>query len=67
MVISRTLVSISAVTNYTIRVTDGVGNSDSATVSLTVNSPVTASQAIVSKRIGVNTNPGPFTPVNGSG
>ena len=57
----------SAATTYTVTVTDGSSATATATFSLTVNGPVTATQAIASKVVTANQAITAFTPVTGSG
>ena len=57
----------SSATTYTVTVTDANSATATATFSLTVNSAVTATQAIASTTLTVNVAATPFTPVTGSG
>ena len=58
---------VSASTTYTVTVTDANGATNTATFSLTVNSAVTATQAVASTVLTQNKLAAPFTPVTGSG
>jgi len=57
----------SAATSYTVTVTDASSNTATASFSLTVNSAVTATQAIASKALTQNHAATSFTPVTGGG
>jgi len=65
--ITGTPTTASAATSYTVTVTDQNGATATASFTLTVNPAVTATQAIASKSLTVNTAATPFTPVTGSG
>ncbi|RAI38862.1 hypothetical protein CH341_27050 [Rhodoplanes roseus] len=65
--ISGTPSSASGATTYTVTVTDANSATASNTFSLTVNGAVTATQAVASKTLTVNTATASFTPVTGSG
>src|SRR5262249_47878214 len=57
----------SSATTYTVTVTDTLSTAASNSFSLTVNGPVTATQAIASKTLTQNQSITPFTPVTGAG
>ncbi|WP_426435187.1 putative Ig domain-containing protein [Bradyrhizobium genosp. P] len=59
--------AVSAATSYTVTVTDANGTTATANFSLTVNSAVTATQAIASTMLTQNRAATSFTPVTGGG
>jgi|GEM_PF-871537 hypothetical protein len=65
--ISGTPTIASPAATYTVTVTDATNATASASFRLTVNSTVTASQAIASTSLAVNQTVTPFTPVTGAG
>ncbi|CCD97795.1 putative Ig domain-containing protein [Bradyrhizobium sp. STM 3809] len=65
--ITGTPTATSGATTYTVTVTDANSTSASNTFSLAVNSAVSATQAIASKGLTVNTAVTSFTPVTGAG
>lgn len=65
--ISGTPTTASTAAPYTITVTDANAATATAIVTLTVNGPVTATQAIASQTLALNTLATPFTPVVGAG
>ncbi|WP_244547704.1 putative Ig domain-containing protein [Bradyrhizobium sp. OK095] len=65
--ISGTPTATSAVTTYTVTVTDANSATATNTFSLAVNGAVTATQSIASKTLTQNSAATPFTPVTGSG
>ncbi|MGJ5149972.1 putative Ig domain-containing protein [Bradyrhizobium sp. HKCCYLR1023] len=65
--VSGTPTVTSSTTTYTVTVTDSNGGTASNTFQLTVNGPVSATQAIASKTLTQNAAATSFTPVTGSG
>lgn len=65
--ITGTPTTISAAATYTVTVTDVNSATATNTFSLTVNGAVTATQAIASKGLTINTAVASFTPVTGAG
>ncbi|WP_434895125.1 putative Ig domain-containing protein [Bradyrhizobium oligotrophicum] len=65
--VSGTPTVTSSTTTYTVTVTDANNGTASNTFQLTVNGPVSATQAIASKALTQNTAATSFTPVTGSG
>jgi CSLREA domain-containing protein len=65
--ITGTPTAVSAATTYTVTVTDANGATATATFSLTVNTAVTATQAIPTTTLTENHLATPFTPVTGAG
>ena len=65
--ITGTPTAVSAATTYTVTVTDSNSATATATFSLTVNTAVTATQAIASTVLTQNHAATPFTPVTGAG
>jgi hypothetical protein len=65
--ISGTPTATLATTTFTVTVTDAASATSSKTFSLTVNGPLTVTQAVSSKSLTVNTAYTPFTPVTASG
>ncbi|WP_456715276.1 putative Ig domain-containing protein [Bradyrhizobium sp. USDA 4353] len=65
--ITGTPTVISGTTNYTVTINDANSATASNTFSLTVNGPVTATQAIASKVVTANQAVTAFTPVTGGG
>ncbi len=65
--ITGTPTAVSATISYTIMVTDTNGGTASVPFNLTVNGPVTATQAIASKTLTASFAATPFKPVNGAG
>ncbi|HYV96978.1 MAG TPA: putative Ig domain-containing protein [Gemmatimonadaceae bacterium] len=65
--VSGTPTSVLATTTFTVTVTDNVGTQSSKTFQLTVNGPLTTTQAIASRAGTVNTAMAAFTPVTASG
>ncbi len=57
----------SSLTTYTVTVTDGAGATGTATFSLSVNGPLTASIVSASKALTANAAPTPFAPIVGAG
>ncbi len=64
--ITGTATVASAATTYTVTVTDANSTTATATLNLTVNSAVTATQAIATKEQTVSRASTPFTPVTGA-
>ena len=65
--ITGTATVASAATTYTVTVTDANSATATATFSLTVNGAVSATQAIATKSLTLNTAAASFTPVTSSG
>ncbi|WP_244422316.1 putative Ig domain-containing protein [Bradyrhizobium sp. ORS 285] len=65
--ITGTPTVISGATNYTVTITDANSATASSNFSLTVNGPVTATQAVASKVVTANQAATAFTPVTGGG
>ncbi|WP_375314279.1 putative Ig domain-containing protein [Bradyrhizobium sp. A5] len=65
--VSGTPTVTSSTTTYTVTVTDSNNGTASNTFQLTVNGPLSATQAIASKVLTVNTPVTSFTPVTGAG
>ena len=65
--ISGTPTVSAATATYTVTVTDANSATSSQTFNLTVNSSMSATQAVASKTLTVNTAATPFTPVTASG
>ncbi|RTM11593.1 MAG: hypothetical protein EKK33_21045 [Bradyrhizobiaceae bacterium] len=65
--VSGTPTVTSSTTTYTVTVTDSNSGTASNTFQLTVNGPLSATQAIASKVLTVNTPVTSFTPVTGAG